>query len=166
MSFVDDVESNPYAAPKGAPGALGNIALANVEYAGFWVRFVAVVIDGIVLFVLNLIVSFAIIFAGVAMKMDPVIAWLISCFFSAIIQIGYFPLMHSAERQATYGKLAMGIKVTDLRGRRITFGRALGREFAKFLSAIIFLIGYIMAAFTERKQTLHDMIAGTLVIKA
>jgi uncharacterized RDD family membrane protein YckC len=73
--------------------------------------------------------------------------------------------MNSSEKQATYGKMAMGIKVTDLEGRRISFWRGLGREFAKFLSAIILMIGYIMAAFTERKQALHDIIAGTLVVK-
>ena len=78
----------------------------------------------------------------------------------------YFALMESSTNQATVGKMALGIKVTDLEGNRISFGRALGRTFAKILSGLIIFIGYIIAAFTEKKQALHDMIAGTLVVKA
>lgn len=62
------------------------------------------------------------------------------------------------------GKLALGIRVTDLEGRRISFPRALGRYFAKFLSAIILGVGFLMVAWTQRKQGLHDMICGTLVL--
>jgi uncharacterized RDD family membrane protein YckC len=73
--------------------------------------------------------------------------------------------MERSAKQATVGKLAIGIKVTDLDGGRISFWRALGRTFAKIISGIILFIGYIMAAFTERKQALHDKIADTLVVK-
>jgi uncharacterized RDD family membrane protein YckC len=73
--------------------------------------------------------------------------------------------MESSARQATLGKMALGIVVTDLDGNRIGFGRATGRYFAKILSALILLIGFIMAAFTQKKQGLHDIIAGTLVVK-
>jgi uncharacterized RDD family membrane protein YckC len=59
--------------------------------------------------------------------------------------------------------MAMGLKVTDLSGQRISFARATGRHFAKFLSGMILMIGYIMAGLTARKQALHDMVAGTLV---
>jgi len=59
--------------------------------------------------------------------------------------------------------MALSMKVTDLQGNRISFARATGRHFAKYISAMILLIGYIMAGFTERKQALHDMITGTLV---
>ena len=61
--------------------------------------------------------------------------------------------------------MALGLKVTDLQGKRISFARATGRHFAKLLSGMILLIGYIMAGLTERKQALHDMIAGTLVVR-
>ena len=61
--------------------------------------------------------------------------------------------------------MALGIQVTDLEGNRISFGKALGRNLAKIISALIFYIGFIMAAFTAKKQALHDMIAGTLVVK-
>jgi uncharacterized RDD family membrane protein YckC len=77
----------------------------------------------------------------------------------------YEASMESSTKQATVGKMALGLKVTDLEGRRISFARATGRHFAKLISGIILLIGYIMAGFTERKQALHDMIAGTLVVR-
>ena len=78
----------------------------------------------------------------------------------------YFAGMESSERQATFGKAAMSLRVTDLEGRRLSFGHATGRFFAKIVSGLIpFAIGYIMAGFTEKKQALHDMIAGTLVLR-
>ena len=77
----------------------------------------------------------------------------------------YFALLESSPKQATLGKMALGIKVTDLDGNRISFGRATGRFFAKIISGVILMIGYIMAAFTAKKQALHDIIASTLVIK-
>jgi len=73
-------------------------------------------------------------------------------------------MMESSDKQATMGKMALGIIVTDLEGNRVSFGRATGRYFAKILSALILLIGYMMTGFTQKKQALHDMIAGTLVI--
>jgi uncharacterized RDD family membrane protein YckC len=76
----------------------------------------------------------------------------------------YFAYQESSPAQATIGKRALGIKVTDLEGNRISFGRATGRYFAKYLSAITLFIGFLLAAFTARKQALHDMIAGTLVV--
>jgi uncharacterized RDD family membrane protein YckC len=77
----------------------------------------------------------------------------------------YFALMESSSHQATLGKMALGIRVTDLQGGRLTFGRATARFFGKIVSGLICYIGFIMAAFTERKQALHDMIAGTLVVR-
>jgi uncharacterized RDD family membrane protein YckC len=77
----------------------------------------------------------------------------------------YFPLMESSKWQATLGKRAVGIIVTDLDGNKISVGRAFGRFFGKIVSAIILYIGFIMAGFTERKQGLHDIMASTLVIK-
>ena len=73
--------------------------------------------------------------------------------------------MESSSRQATLGKMALGLKVSDLKGNRISFARASGRHFAKIVSGMILLIGYIMAGFTNRKQALHDMIAETLVLR-
>jgi len=77
----------------------------------------------------------------------------------------YFASLESSASQATLGKRMLGLKVADLSGGRISFGRATGRYFAKILSGVILLIGYIMAGFTEKKQALHDMLAGTLVLR-
>jgi len=75
----------------------------------------------------------------------------------------YEAFMQSSQYQATLGKMIFGMKVTDLYGNRISFARATGRHFAKWLSAMLFCVGFIMVGFTERKQGLHDMLAGTLV---
>ena len=77
----------------------------------------------------------------------------------------YEAAMESSSRQATLGKMAVGLKVTDEQGQRISFGRATGRYFSKIISSMILFIGYIMVGFTARKQGLHDMIAGTLVTR-
>jgi uncharacterized RDD family membrane protein YckC len=77
----------------------------------------------------------------------------------------YSALMERSSKQATLGKMALGIRVTDLDGNRIGFGKATGRYFAKILSALILGIGFLMVAFTQRKQGLHDMLAGTLVMR-
>jgi hypothetical protein len=76
----------------------------------------------------------------------------------------YFALQESSTAQATLGKRALGIKVTDANGRRIGFGRATGRFFGKILSGLVFAIGFMLAGWTERKQALHDFLAGTLVV--
>lgn len=137
------------------------------DYAGFWIRFAAYMIDGIVATVFFFIIS-TIFGTGMAISpygdgISPAFWALLGIFYLAVIL--YFPLMESSKWQATLGKRAVGIVVTDLNGNRIGFGRALGRFFAKIISGIILYIGFIMAGFTERKQALHDMIAGTLVVK-
>jgi uncharacterized RDD family membrane protein YckC len=76
----------------------------------------------------------------------------------------YFAFCESSAWQATVGKLALGIRVTNLQGSRISFLRATGRFFAKYLSVLILCIGFVMVAFTRRKQGLHDLIADTLVL--
>jgi len=83
-----------------------------------------------------------------------------------IVQWLYFAGMESSTRQATFGKAAMSLRVTDGNGQPLTFGHATGRFFAKIVSGMIPLaIGYIMAGFTAKKQALHDMIASTLVLR-
>jgi uncharacterized RDD family membrane protein YckC len=77
----------------------------------------------------------------------------------------YYTLLESSVWQGTLGKKALGLEVTDLGGRRVSFGRATGRFFARIISGLTLGIGFIMAGFTERKQALHDIIAGCLVIR-
>jgi uncharacterized RDD family membrane protein YckC len=94
------------------------------------------------------------------------VRFVISFAFSTLVNWIYEAALESSSHQATLGKMALGLKVTDTEGRQISFARASGRHFAKILSGMILLIGYIMAGFTERKQALHDVIAGTLVVRA
>ena len=135
-------------------------------YAGFWWRVGASLIDFCILLVGGLIIGFVFglmcHFAGVrdnelignlANGLGIVLGWL------------YNAAMESSSLQATFGKIALGLKVTKLDGQPISFGRATGRHFAKIISTLILLIGYLMAAFTEKKQCLHDMMAGCVVVR-
>jgi uncharacterized RDD family membrane protein YckC len=130
-----------------------------MEYSGFWRRFVAYVIDNILISVVFWLV--ALVLGAIAGDGGVIVAYILG----TIGVFVYFAAMESSTSQATIGKIALGIQVTDLQGNRISFGKALGRNLAKILSALILYIGFIMAAFTARKQALHDMIAGTLVVK-
>ena len=127
-----------------------------VKYAGFWRRFAAYLLDCLILSPLYFfIVSILFLKFGVFIIaiVEVLAVWL------------YFSLMESSYLQATVGKLVLSIKVVDYNYRKISFLRATGRNFAKVLSAVILMIGFIMAAFTKKKQGLHDLIAETLVVK-
>jgi uncharacterized RDD family membrane protein YckC len=160
-----------------------------MSYANFWARFAAVLLDAVVLYIPTSIVS-AVIFANfggyaaiaklaainsaadeaqTAEAMSQFIAailpaYLLSLAITILAMWLYNALMESSAKQATLGKMALGIVVVDLSGKRISFARATGRFFSKFLISSILLIGYILAAFSEKKQALHDLIAGTLVV--
>ncbi|WP_026583091.1 RDD family protein [Bacillus sp. J33] len=161
------------------------------EYGGFWIRFAAYLIDtiivGIPLSILTIVIFMIFFGASDAFNMllsDPsymetemtdaeALALLGSYFgaagvsgiISLVVALAYFAGLHASKWQGTVGKKILGLKVTDLNGNRISFWRALGRYLAmSFLSGIL-LIGYIIAAFTEKKQALHDLIAGTVVVK-
>ncbi len=157
---------------------VGQLATASggyVQHAGFWLRVVAYLLDALIVFAgyVVVFVIFGILGAiidsatgsssgrGVGSSIASALAY-------AIAVVGgwlYFSLQESSAQQATLGKRAVGIKVTDLEGRRVSFGRATARYFSKILSGLICDIGYVMAGFTARKQGLHDMIASTLVIR-
>lgn len=156
-----------------------------VEYAGFWLRVVAYIIDAIIISIPISILSFLVVggsfMAGGGLENlenlenDPEAAMAAGGTMMAgmgiiyvLTIIGswlYFALMESSAKQATVGKMALGIKVTNEYGERISFGNATGRFFGKIVSGIILYIGFIMAAFTEKKQALHDIIAKTLVVR-
>lgn len=162
---------------------------APLPYAGFWERFAAYLIDGLILGIPFWLVMVAVIFMfggfGVMLHrraVDPnaavnpnaaaaLLAPMFMLFFLGmlvfiILQWLYFAGMESSERQATFGKSVMALRVANYEGQRISFSHATGRFFAKIVSGMVPLaIGYIMAAFTEKKQALHDLIAGTLVLK-
>lgn len=147
-----------------------NVVTPPVSYGGFWKRLAAYILDWLILTVISIVLLVALGFflaskgidedneaalMGVGLAVDFVtlfIAWL------------YYAGMESSAKQATLGKLALGMQVTDMKGERITFLRASVRFFSKILSMLILLIGFIMIAFTEKKQGLHDLIAGTLIV--
>jgi uncharacterized RDD family membrane protein YckC len=142
----------------------------GTAYAGFWRRFLAMIIDSIILDValgLAAVVAFPLL--GLSWDFDPeqMSSGTIAILYLVLLLVWwlYSALLESSSRQATVGKMAMSIIVTDMAGQRISFGRATGRTFGKVISSMIFAIGYIMAAFTARKQALHDIMAGCLVIR-
>jgi uncharacterized RDD family membrane protein YckC len=82
-----------------------------------------------------------------------------------VAKLIYHIIMESSAKQATFGKQILRIKVCDMQGERISFGHALGRNLAKIFSLLTFFIGYLFAFFNKQQQCLHDMVAGTLVMK-
>jgi len=123
-----------------------------VQYAGFWERFFAALIDGIILIIPSYILQY--IFGDIpGSLLSIVLNWI------------YYATMESGVSQATIGKKAMGLSVTDVDGSRISFAQATGRYFGRYLSILILWIGYFMMLWDEKKQTLHDKMANTLVIK-
>jgi uncharacterized RDD family membrane protein YckC len=156
----------------------------NTTYAGFWLRFVAYIIDYIIIYVVQSFIFVPILgLMGIsfAAKMDNVenmsdaetmgmiasYAAVVSAtaLLTTIIALLYWALMESSKYQATVGKIALGLKVTDMNGGNLDFVKALIRNVCKIISGMILFIGYIMAGFTDKKQGLHDIIAGTLVVK-
>ena len=90
---------------------------------------------------------------------------LLGSLLSFVITLVYFVAYETSAKQGTWGKQIVGIRVTDLQGRPITTGRAIGRFFAKIISGFTCGIGYLLPLFLDRKQTLHDLIAGCLALK-
>ena len=143
----------------------------TTTYAGFWIRVLAYLIDTILLSVVlvpmgvvaGVLIAFshsveenpaAVALAGLAVRgVSLAVGWL------------YFAGLESSSWQASVGKKALGLTVTDLNGHRISFAKATGRYFGKILSAMILLIGFVMIAFSDQKQGLHDQLAGTLVLR-
>ncbi len=171
----------PASTPQVAYAAAGAypVAQTGARYGGFWIRVVAFIIDFIIVRVVlfpfkamfglgglaaggfgmngfhrGMSLPYLIFGGGILAVLTIAASWL------------YEALMESSSYQATLGKMIFGMKVTDLYGNRISFARATGRHFAKILSAMILCIGFIMVGFTERKQGLHDMLAGTLVTRS
>jgi uncharacterized RDD family membrane protein YckC len=166
------------------PVYAGYAAVPRVEYAGFWLRFLALLIDSVVMGLGVILILIPLIFltglrgflgefhpdeemndAGVFMLVGLV--FLVATG-GLVVTWLYHALMESSEWQATVGKKALGLVVTDMAGNRASFGRATGRHFGKIITNLVSFgigLGYLMAAFTEKKQALHDMLAGCLVLR-
>ncbi len=160
--------------PPAAAAAAWGPQYTGVAYAGFWRRFFAYVIDGLVLSLVMTpvyLVVLGIASSGQSSFSRGEMSTGTSCALTALYLVLmvivwlYSACFESSGKQATLGKMAMGVKVTDLHGNRISFGRATGRCLGKVLSGALMGIGFIMAGFTEKKQGLHDMLAGTVVLR-
>ena len=160
-------------APYAAYGAIPAPAPGHV-YAGFWRRFAAFLIDtvllGVAVFILAFLISFFVLLGLVSSGQQPTDQNLIGASYAlyAILFVLlwlYYAGLESSPWQATIGKRLMRLVVTDLFGRRISFGRATGRYFSKILSLLILAAGFWMIPLTQRKQGLHDLIARTLVAR-
>ena len=136
----------------------GAALAGGAEYAGFRRRLLASFIDTVLL-------SIPLVPLYVLFFWEPNMEDLLTFYaVGLILPWLYFAAMESSSRQATLGKMALRIVVTDAHGRRISFGRATGRHFGKIVSGLILDIGYLMIAFTQRKQGLHDIMAECLVV--
>lgn len=163
------MEANqPVTSPKTAVPAAA-VPASSLIYAGFWIRLVAVLIDGFVLAVLTsptrLLVQTP-YFSSNGLTGGFWLQLFGAQLIYFAISLAYSVVLTSSSWQGTVGKKALGLKVTDLAGNRLSARTAAIRELAKVLSSTILFIGYIMAAFDGRKQALHDKIASTLVVKA
>ena len=163
-------------------GYVASPAFPAMAYAGFWLRVVAYLIDGLLAGIgFGVLALIGVAMVGVGHFKDfaqgannpddfftpDVIGIVFVLAATAVVMVWlYYAGMESSIYQGTLGKMALGLIVTDLEGRRISFGRATGRYFSKLITGLIPLgIGYAMAGFTEKKQALHDMMASCLVLR-
>jgi uncharacterized RDD family membrane protein YckC len=167
--------------PAGIAAGSPTAQAPSAQYAGFWLRFVAYLIDSIILGVgFVVILVFLAVFTGLGEILRGIreespheilalagVALILAAIGIAFITGWlYYALMESSSWQATLGKKALDLAVTDMEGRQITFGRASGRYFARIITNLIPLaIGYIVAGFTAKKQAVHDLIASCLVVR-
>jgi len=150
-----------------------NAARRPVAYAGFWLRVVAYLADSLILGIL-----LGIFLLGPLMQragISPDNPWTLFTdtsrqvvamnLLATMASWLYWALLESSAWQATLGKKLLGLQVTDMEGRRISFARASGRHFGKMASLLTFGIGFLLAGFTARKQALHDLLASCLIVK-
>ncbi len=186
FSVTAKAPAQPMPAPFTNAPAYAGVPVAaagpRVEYAGFWLRVLAYIVDNLLIGVGLLCVLIPLFFltgfgaiishihpdeelgdAGVLVILGFIF---LAAAASLVVTWLYHALMESSEWQATVGKRMLGLVVTDMAGQRISFGRSTGRHFGKIITNMVpAFIGYIMAAFTERRQALHDMMAGCLVLR-
>lgn len=157
----------------------------EIKYAGFWLRVAAYLIDSLVMSAGGLLIAIPVIIGivGFAVGLEGIDnpedflesgRWmyvggiigliLLASLLGLVMGWLYYALMESSKYGGTLGKIAVGIKVVDMNGNKVTFGKATGRYFSRIVTNMTLFVGYIMAGFTEKKQALHDIIAGCLVI--
>ena len=139
------------------------------SYAGFWKRFAAFIIDRFIVSIGGFVIGFIFgipydVLTGKAEFVGFADDYILSFILSFLLVWIYQTVMESSIKQATLGKMALGIIVTDLSSKRVSFGKASCRYFGQILSGFILGIGFLMIAFTAKKQGLHDKMAGCLVV--
>ncbi len=153
---------------------------ASSAYAGFWIRVLAFILDRIVVSIAAAPFYFALVLPSVLRiiheaqnngEPSPEMIFSIiggASMFLVLVFVGYWlyeALLTASSWQGTIGKRVLRLKVTDEAGNRISLGRSTGRFFAKILSYVTLWIGFIMVAFTDKKRGLHDILAGTVVVR-
>ena len=159
LSTAATAEPRRSAGDASAPGPVGS------QFGGFWIRFAAATIDSVIMGGLTVLGAVVLGVLGLLVgygKEGAVGGYFLSAFFGGWL---YPALSESSSRQATLGKRAVGVIVTDTAGRRISFGRATGRVFSKILNGLTLGVGWVMVGLSAQKRGLHDLIAGTLVVK-
>lgn len=144
-----------------------NNSSSGYSYAGFWERFAAAMVDTCLSGLANLLIGFIfgliLTTGGVNVGGSRAQAF---CYLLGLLVIAlYYILMESSSNRATYGKQWLGLEVTNLSFNQISLGQGAGRYFGRWISALILGIGYLMQPFNTKKQALHDMMAGTVVVK-
>jgi uncharacterized RDD family membrane protein YckC len=160
-----------------SPLDTGYMARSGIAYAGFWRRVVAYLIDGVLISTVQLAVAFGVLLiapSDLSQASIPGDLFVNTPYMRALLNVApvcwaltwaYFAIFESSPAQATVGKMVLNLYVSDLQGDPISFGRASLRYWFKALSNLTLLMGWLMVAFTPRKQALHDMLAGTLVLR-
>lgn len=170
---ADAATTSPYAPPTAPVQARAPVVHGGeVVMAGFWKRVAAYCLDSVIVTVATMIVGGLIggvigglmAVSGMGNELSLVLIQLVANLLSLAITVGYYAWFHASHSMATPGKMAVGIKVVRTDGARISLARGIGRYFATILSGLILGIGFLMAAFTARKQALHDMVCDTLVV--
>ncbi len=140
-----------------------NLEQSSVPYASFWQRVIAALIDSVILSIINSLVNriFNLATSATINLKEIILQGLIGLMIGWI----YYSLQESSSKRATLGKRVMGLQVTDLNGRQISFWRSTARYFSTLLSALLLCVGYLMVLFNPKRQALHDLIAGTLVMR-
>jgi uncharacterized RDD family membrane protein YckC len=180
----------PIAPPASVPGYSYAATMQPPEhlvFAGFWIRVAAHLIDNLIVSIPFVVIWFALVMmivgasvfapllqlhsaqadpALVASFVGTIIVLYLTLILGRLIVVWlYHAILESGPHQSTWGKRILGLKVTSMTGQRISFGHATGRYFSSIITNMTMGIGYLMVAFTDQKQTLHDLIAGTLVVK-
>ena len=149
----------------------GRPAAPDARYAGFWIRWVAVLVDGLILLPIQRGVvelwgeSLSVWEDSLAHGLLPPVTILGAMGLTAAASLAYETLLTASPWQGTVGKKILGLRVSDTEGRRLSFGRSLARGLLKYISTATLMIGYMMAGWTRRKQALHDLLAETVVTR-